>query len=305
MPKTLILDSSQIACWMECPQQWSFRYDQRLGRSAEAREDFAMGHFGHKLLEIYYEALRRGATQSEAIRAADTFDFDAASCECKHPREQHLIFGQPTICHQDTCPCEAFNPVRFPLSDEKRSLVRQAFERYWMSYSRNDVAPQIVEKGFSYSLLDDGEFLFVLEGRIDLIGLLGGQQVFLDHKFQGRAHELYTKAIQFRNYSLATNLSLGIVNYIRLHKELGKDTLIRRPINFSALERDLWKARLIEIYKRILNSIEWGAEKNESACAGRFGIPCEFTKICEESNPQIAIAIRDNYFVKKEEWRPW
>jgi hypothetical protein len=300
MPKTLILDSSQIACFMECPQKWKLQYDERLTTSLGLpREDFTMGTYGHKLLEIYYQSLADGLSQSKAVSASFTFDPDYQDCKCGHHRESHV-----SEC-QEICGCLSFDPILFPLSQDKRELIRKRFDDYWMMHSRNDISPQIVEKGFSYPLLDDEEWLFILEGRIDIIGLFAGQQVFMDHKWQGRAHELYTKAIQFRNYSLATGLPIGVINYIRLQKEVSKDTFVRRVIQFSSLERSFWKQRLISIYKRIAKSIEDGCEMNESSCAGRFGIPCEFTRVCEEPNDLIRIAIKENTFHKKEEWKPW
>jgi hypothetical protein len=216
----------------------------------------------------------------------------------------------------------------FPLSADKKSSVAARFQTYWQTYSHQDLTVSLgqphynirfdndndpieswepeplVEQGFSYELLNDRDYLFVLEGRIDLIGTISNQLIWMDHKFQGRRHDLYKKNIQFRNYSLATNLTMGIVNYIRLHKEVTKDTLQRDIVSFGPRERMLWREELIEIYKHIAADRAY-ARKNRGACAGRFGIPCEFTKICEESELVTIEAVKNTYYKKREEWKPW
>lgn len=297
MPKqTLILDSSQISTYLECPQKWDFQYNESITSSGEIREDMAAGTFGHKLLEIYYTSLAKGCSLEQAVAAATRF-------------------------HTDD---------EFPLSAERKKMVMDRFGIYWMTYSHQDLevslganrykllgfdndnlplednSPEpLVEQGFSYELLNDRNYLFVLEGRIDLIGTLGGQLVWMDHKFQGRRHDLYKKSIQFRNYALATNLTLGVINYIRLHKEITKDTLVRDIVSFNPRERMSWREELIELYKHIARESEAPRRKNWQACAGKFGFPCEFTKICEESDLVTVEAIKNTYYKPKEVWRPW
>jgi len=297
MRQTLILDSSQISCYLECAQQHHLRYVENLTHSDEIREDMAAGTYGHKLLEIYYTHLAKGCDLKCAVAAVYKFHLEE----------------------------------NFPLSLSKRADVASRFGIYWMTYSHNDIQPSIgqpiyklssgtnvnelvetwepkplVEQGFSYELLRDNTYLFVLEGRIDLIGILGGQTIWLDHKFQGRRHDLYKKSIQFRNYSLVTNLNLGVVNYIRLHKEVTKDTLVRDIISFNSYERALWREELIEIFKTILSEQSQGEpRKNRGACAGKFSIPCEFTRICEEPSFVTVEAIKNTYYKKKEVWKPW
>jgi len=311
--QVLVLDSSQISTYLECPTKHNLQYVESITWADEAavREDMAAGTYGHKLLELYYTALACGQSLETAVCRANKF---------------HL---------EDD----------FPLSQARRDLVADRFKIYWMTYQHQDIIPSLgvpiyrvdslpeinqpyefsgkinpmesigmvevwepkplVEQGFSYEVLNDRNYLFVLEGRIDMIGSLNGQLVWMDHKFQGRRHDLYKKSIQFRNYSLACNLTLGVINYIRLHKEITKDTLVRDIVSFNPRERELWREELIELYKHIASESEAPRRKNWGACAGKFGYPCEYTKICEESDTNISNAIKETYYKKKEVWKPW
>lgn len=300
MPRQiLILDSSQISLFDECETKWKLSYGENLTTSNDVREDMAMGTFGHHLLEIYYKDRSVGSQADMA--AAHAVDW------------ANKLDG-------------------FPLSAEKKATVLNRFQDYWMTYSRKDIEVAmgkpvhrieqdkifpdniidvydpnpLVEKGFSYELLNTPDYLFILEGRVDIIGTLSGTLAFMDHKFQGRSHELYQKSIQFRNYSLALDLSLGIINYIRLHKEITKDTLKREIISFPPWERKWWKTELIKIYLRIAERMRSkDFEMNFSACPGKYGFKCEFTKICEEHDLVTIDAIKNQNYKQKEVWTPW
>lgn len=303
MPRqTLILDSSQISTFLECPERWRLAYSESITSSNARDEAMTAGTLGHKLIEIYYTAMGQNKGQAEAAREALAFNPDEADSADKH---------------------------QYPLSEEMQIKVRERFKDYLMCYAARDYAPitkkvqqitinelgfpidtsvcvPLVEQGFSYELLNTNEYLFVLEGRIDFIGETNGTTVWMDHKFQFRERELYKKSIQFRNYALVTGLSLGVINYIRLHQKITEKTFIRQPISFSSLERQYWKQELIEIFKKISNVMKTGSfERNRSACSGQFGYPCSFVSICEEYNKDTACAIKERDFVKKIEWRPW
>ncbi len=320
---SLVLDSSQITSFLECDRLWKYKYDEKLTSSNQVREDMAMGTYGHKLLEIYYTNIALGKTISESQKIAMDAPIDQehemVGIQCKHCGifASGDFIGSEKICK------------RFPLSQENRQKVRTRFQDYWMTYSKNDITPlmgnpehkivvengipkdvyvpkPLVEQGFSYELLNNESYLFVLEGRVDLMGTLSGYTGFMDHKFQSRERSLYDRSIQFRNYSLATGLSFGIVNYIRLHKEVKATTLERQLIWFTPQEREAWKLELIGIFKRIAHDMQSGEfPKRRNSCEGKFGYPCEFTKVCDEPLVQVGEAIKQMHFVKREEWKPW
>lgn len=296
MPKQiLILDSSQLQQIGECPQMWHLSNIENLTLSNEIRDDFAMGTYGHKLLEIYYSNLRKH-TLTKALKEINNYVL----------------------------------PEDYPLSHERRESVFNRVRDYWMKYStvgdilisvRNEPSiifdedgfpaeilqkEPLVEKGFSYPLLSTNEYLFILEGKIDVIGWMSGQELFMDHKFQSRAHKLYSRSIQFRNYALATGFHTGIINYVRLHKEMQKDTLEREIISFSVNQLREWKEELTESYIHIAKMVKGGKPRKErAACNGKYGFPCQYTKICDETELITIQAIKDTLYHQKEHWSPW
>jgi hypothetical protein len=305
--QTLILDSSQISQWSECPTAWSNRGLIQINKkdpdeTFRPSDAIAAGSLGHKYLELYYTELALSNDSAAAARLALDFNPDEADKTEK----------------------------QFPLDVQLRARVKQRIVDYFMMYGPNrDYKPSfkkkasieirkglphdvlvkdpLIEKGFSYKLYEDYHYLFVLEGRIDFIGeAQDGTLLWMDHKFQFREHELYHKSIQFRNYSLVTGLNLAVVNYIRLHDKVQPRTFIRQPLSFSSLEMKYWKEELIEIYKKIAKQVALGNfPQNRNSCAGAWGKPCQYTPLCEEYNPTIRAAIQKRDFTQRKTWKPW
>lgn len=327
MPKTtLILDSTQIDAFLTCPQMWKYGHDERLHPipregQKDTGEAMAMGTLGHKFLELYYKGKALDMSQQECIKEAEGFDPDMEKCyNCSKPHGEHSKLNA-------ICPIEftersnkiinTWNPIKFPLGMPERAAVLQRFREYSYTYTNKDISPAYVEIGFSHLLYEDNDVRFILEGRIDLIGKMGGQTLWADHKFQLRSRDLYKKSIQFRNYGLVMyetmGLNLGLVNYIRLTKGITKDTFKRDIISFSALDHIEWKKRLINIFFIIANRIATDArikyveplEKNWSACSGKFGYPCDFTPLCEEYNQDVIEMKKKTLYQIREEWKPW
>jgi hypothetical protein len=295
MRQTIIADSTKISTFDECPEKYKLSYVENLTPSNVIDEDIAAGAYGHKLLEIYYKEKHHGVQY--------------AIDKCNH-FTQHL------------------RDKEFPLSTETSKKVEDRFKFYWMRYAQDDYTtlthlvktikvdsdglpftaecPEpLVEQGFSYKLLDTKEYLFVLEGRIDWIAKTQGMNLWIDHKFQFRERNLYTRSIQFKNYALATGLNVGIINYIRLHEKIKESTLDRRTVSFSPLDMKCWRENLIEIFIQMAKAAKNGYEHRWNSCAGKFGYPCQFTNICEEHNLVTINAIKNTQYEKRKEWKPW
>ena len=292
----LTLDSSQIETFLNCDYEWLYSYNQNLTLNNEIREDMAMGSYGHKMLEVYYQHKALGHSLTECAEIA----------------------------------LNEVNLEGFPLTKPSILKVREAFNRYVTYYAVNDVTVlmgkpskeikwndqnnfneewklnPLVEKGFSYPLLDTPDYLFVLEGRIDLLCNQGGQEAFLDHKFQSRENRLYKKSIQFRNYAMVTGVRLGIINYIRFHKNIEPKTLERVHISFSQFELEWWKRELISVFIEISHKMKTGEYRRRwNSCKGKYGYPCSFTPICEERNEAVRENIKTQLYRIKEKWSPW
>jgi len=305
MPRTtLILDSSQISSFLACPERWRLSNVERLTKSNVVDSPISAGTLMHKYLEIYYtlQGIGIGINSGEAYKIALAFDPDSK---------------------------DEIDNYQYPLDGPLRKQVAARFFDYHLTYSAGDYETMyrseydvhiengmpidttkkvpLVEQGFSFKLLDTAEYLFVLEGRIDwLARLKDGTNLWVDHKLQFRQRELYKKSIQFRNYALATGFTLGVINYVRMHKTIEPKTLVRSVITFSSYERQMWKFKLIDIFKRIAAQMQQPhLEKNYKSCEGDFGYPCQYTPICEEHQPLTQIAIKKRDFVERKEWKPW
>jgi hypothetical protein len=326
-PKRIfVLDSSQICEFMECPQKWYFKYQQRLQPSAcSGNVPMDMGTYGHKLLEILYKKEAEGLQRSDALDAAFAYDIDKMTCRCSHGAERH--HPESTNCEATGCPCQQFVGIQFPLTSEERERVKDRVFEYSVAEGHGDLpqfrapSPDFVEVGFSHKLYEDDSRIYVLEGRIDFLGQIA-QNIpdgWADHKFQMRQRDLYLQKIQFKNYSLVLKKNIGVVNYIRFAQKFEKGkTFVRKPISFSSLELRYWESQLLPIYHRFENTVsgflgsceQWedpnSTLRRWDACEGKYGYSCDFTPLCEVAyNPGLVQIKMDTDFTKKAAWRPW
>lgn len=320
---TLILDSSQIATFLECPQLWDYQYQQRLQTSTVQQDKSAMnaGTYGHKLLDIYYKAKVRGLTLNSCIDLAFSYDPDKDECECGCSLDYHKKLS-PDVDILECQKCKKclnnFRPKKFELNQETRFAVRNRFRDYCFQYQDpNDFKPlseNHVEVGFSEPVYEDAGNLFVLEGRIDLLATLQGLNVLVDHKFQMSRHYLYPKSIQFKNYAMIGKVNTLIINYIRLSKSVDKTTLQRVPVPFTLPEHTAWKQKLIAIFfniKKIVQSNQY--EQRWNACKGygksyslEYPAFCPYNVLCEETSDFMKNAKKVQLFkVNENPWRPW
>lgn len=281
--RVVILDSSQLEQFDNCPQRWQYSSNEHLRRlnedgtpkEFEESEAMAAGTYGHKLLEVYHKARANGHNMTTAI---DMF--------------------------------MAVNPPEnTPLKKELADTVRERTKLYCYTFIQNEIIPfssEHVEVGFSVPLYEDNDKLYILEGRIDLMGTVSGVPCVVDHKYQLRRHELYLKSIQFRNYTLASNYTMLLVNYIRLAKNIDNYTIKRESVGFSALEMINWKNRLIGMYDKVYNSLESGQfDQRISSCPGKFGQECQFTPLCEEIDEKFREHKKKTLYTIGQPFRPW
>jgi hypothetical protein len=310
--------------FLECPQRWLNYYIKRLEPAYFNLQDEAMnaGTYGHKLLDIFYRLKFRGVGLNDALEACFAYNPDEDICECGCSKEFHCLVQVLNIEECKRCKkCTKYRAHPFNLSNLVRSQVRKRFREYVFNYQQNDIIPlseQHVEVGFSESIFEDSENLFVLEGRIDIIGKLQGLECFMDHKFQTKTHWLYPRSIQFKNYSLITKLSMGVTNYVRLQQKIQPDSLTRDIITFNSVELAAWHKRLIAIFQRMKKVLQASQNKQEiernwGACSGaRLTYEkdkpqyCYYTTLCEEIDPRVAEGKEKQLFkIKENVWRPW
>ncbi len=287
MPKIdIILDSTQISQFLECAEEWNLSNNENLELNDAYKRALNMGSYGHLLLETYYKEL------------------------CSNDKTKATEISLATKV-----------PERLELENEDIELVKERFQVYTFVYLNDQFLvkdPACVELGFSYLLYEDDDRRYILEGKIDhyshhgpSFGYFNGQRTIMDHKFQLKAHDLYQRRIQFRNYALVAKASMFIINYIRLTKKVDKTTYKRDIIPFSTLELDLWRERLIRIFRKVeLEKIrvkETGEsyEHNWGSCENKYGYACQYTHICESTSLVELEQVKKLRYHKKEEWKPW
>lgn len=322
---TLVVDSSQIACYLECPQKWVNQYVKRLlPIKFTPDESMNAGTYGHRLLEIIYKMKARGAGINDCVEASNAYNPDTDVCECGCSKDYHCPIPLLDIEECRRCKkCAKFRPHPLYLNSLTRSVVRKRIIDYMYKYQAEDIIPlseNHVEIGFSENIYEDSENLFILEGRIDILGKLQGLDIFMDHKFQIKRYWLYLSSVQLKNYALITKTPAAMLNYIRLHQKVQPDTLNRELITFNSVQLMAWHKRLIQIYFRMKKTIQAvqsaqreGVEKNWSACSGdRLTFDkdkpqyCWYGTLCEEIDPRIVDGKERTLFkINEQVWRPW
>lgn len=338
MPKeVLILDSTQLSLYDECPYHWNLEYGKGftvdevpvvpspwnnpenptlyesewtgpLSAIDRWGEALMMGSYGHKLLELYYKGMAQGLTLNQAR------DFALES----RPSEGDKVVILPdykAYLVLDPLQMNKMHQIKFVtpfvLDPEKQTAVRERFNDYWnLQIGRNyhiiPDSPESVEVGFSETIYEDDEKLYILEGKIDLIGTVQGLHTIIDHKFQLRMRNIYSKTIQFRNYAMIGHANMLIINYIRLTKKIDGTTFDRGVANFSPPEHAKWRERLKAKFDQIYIARKYDEyEQRWGSCSGKYGYPCDFTKLCEPFDKRTAANLIQLNYTKKELWKPW
>jgi hypothetical protein len=276
---TLILDSTQLATFLECPTEWRYSFHENLTPAAvEPNISILMGTFGHALMDIYYKSKAQGLSVPQARDAA--MDWLVPN---DHPA--------------------------FALDKLNQAIVRNRFNEYVCTFAQNDfsaTSPEHVEVGFSEPIYESADRLYVLEGRLDLIGDFNNLNTVIDHKFQLRRCNLYKKSIQFRNYAMVAKKNMLVINYVGLTKGVTKDTFQRDIASFTPIEHQVWRQRLIQVYDRIADCLLSDSYPQRwDSCAGKYGHPCVFTPLCEEWDKQLIQIKKKEVYTQKPEWHPW
>lgn len=289
MPRfTLALDASQINEYLTCPRMWHYRYNRNLVRAGRKTKALDKGTIIHQLADLYYN-----------LRSMD-------------PSKPHL-----THCSSVIELLKA-QKIKLSLTKEELEFLAMRFFQYAVRYSNGDIKPKTkhgvpaVEMGFSKILRDTPDYLYVVEGRIDLIGSYAGVEMFMDHKTQAQAKDLYQFCPQFLTYAWATELNRGMINYIGLQAEMTEKTFRRQLINFPKWKVHEWERTMINVFDEIridLETEKWLETSpyamNQHACGGAFNSsPCMFTQLCETANENLKESIiKQNYEIRI--WKPW
>jgi len=273
---------------MKCPTAHDFAYVQNLARKREDKSAMDRGTVMHGLLERYYTFIWRKHDPVSSMNQAM-----GALIELK--KQVHL-------------------------EDDDYKLITQRFIDYVVKYRTDQIqiatvdTPQgpkpALEVGFSVVLVDNENFYFVLEGRIDMITIMSGNNVVWDHKAQGRRNLIYGHSVQCLNYTLVSNTNMFMHNYVRLHQKVQPDTYDRK-LNFMSRRLQVrWKKKVIDYFYKIAVSRMEGnfIDKDfpNPACSDiGYGKKCPFTTVCEEFDPGLRRALIQLHYMPRKAWEPW
>lgn len=265
--KVLVLDSHALSDYQICPARFDYSCIKFI-QPNQKKAAFSKGTVISTLLENYYKA-----------KMAGTLD--------KHMVVQIVA--------------EHLNPTE--LDKDTKELIEMRFYRYWQMYRKESWIPLAVETGFSEVLYEDENYLFIYEGRPDLIAKasFNGPRLVADHKSQSREYKIYPHNNQAKGYCTMNKIDFFVYNYFGL--QIGGDNdkwFHRQTVSFSKEQIEDWKQETIKWYHRILTDHE---RLRSWRCESKFGI-CEFHPLCETTENWVREdKIRREF--KKKEFRSW
>lgn len=279
---SLSADASQVSDFMRCPRLWYYKYIRNIEppqiqyvKDGEVKaSSISKGTMFHALLDNYYKSM---------------------------PGDSVSIANNTVLRYLKE------NPDLDIPNKEQQAIIKRFYE-YASYYRTSEFQPMVVngvpqvEVGFTVELLNNDQYYFMLEGRIDLIT---DKEIFVDHKTQSRAYDYYQFSPQFLTYALASELSMGCINYISLANVINKDSFRRPCVTYSQELKAQWKEKLIKIFKRMAGCIVNNEfEMNESSCQGNFGI-CKYSELCETQIVHIREKLMQQHYKQREKWEPW
>lgn len=278
--KIVVLNSTAIAIYLECPQKYDFAVLQSLVRKGQKNEAMGKGEIFHHLICKYWQLKLE-----------------------KHPKPFIAITEELTQLRSN------FSYI----SNEDLEFLRQRFFAYSIFWESDPAKPLILEGklameiGFTVKIYEDQEFIFLLEGRLDRIATQQGIDFLLDHKTQGRKYDYYWRRPQFMNYVLGAQeqgmqVNKLMVDYIGLQQTINKDTFRRDMFSYPSSAIREWKQYLID---RIYFPIARGKiYKERGSCEGVYA-PCIYNDLCDAPSARGLEELITLNFEKTEQHRSW
>lgn len=265
-------DASQIKTFIRCPQRWFYEYKMSIKpRGYKASKPLDKGTLLHALLDIYYNnwhIIGQTAAANLAIRKAKTVT---------------------------------------QLTPEEIKFCQDRFIQYvgYWKFANQEFIPAAVEVGFSKIIHDSPLFLFILEGRIDLIVENDKEKIFVDHKSQSRVYDHYKFDPQFCSYALALGSSRGIINYIGTQDKVTENTFRRTPLFFSTQQIKIWEEELIDWFRQMAMMLMANKYQKRRTSCKEGTQECLYTTICEQPNNNLTQIMIKSHYEEVEPWQPW
>ena len=182
---------------------------------------------------------------------------------------------------------------RLNCSREEAEIVWRAMSRYIKTYANESWIPIAIEEGFSRILHESDDYIFVVEGRPDLVVKENDELIVVDHKTQSSFRPLPNFNHQSMMYLYATGTTKFCYNYIIMKKE---PEFRRELLTVSAADIEYWKQLVIELMFEITRS-KFLPNFN---CVDQYGL-CKFFKVCTQPSVKYQEWILSTQFKKRKE----
>lgn len=278
----IVIDASQLNTLQSCDEQLRLQYILNL-RPLQKAEALEKGDLVHTILEAYYRALRLRRLKMHGFEQYTRAQIVDKSCQVGAVLAPSLQLDMAT----------AFNVI---------SNVRD----YFNFYSSDGWEPLFIEMGFSKIIFEDEDFIFVYEGKVDLVTeVAGGNQpdCIVDHKSASRSKTPHPLNNQFLGYCWALEKRNVVKNEIGFQSSYGpKDRFKRFLMSYNEAIIEEWRENTIGWIQRFILSHHTGKYlRNFTSCDKWSG--CQFSELCYCA-PDARQWKMDTRYVKGEKWSP-
>ena len=187
------------------------------------------------------------------------------------------------------------------VSNDEARLFMQTMIDYFDEYEDETWIPLAVEHGFSKTIYEDDKYLFVYEGRPDLIVKLDNNLIVVDHKTQGTKYDYFPYNNQVMGYIWSVGCNTFAYNYIKFTQH---DKFRRSVHSFSDAQIEQWRSDTIEQYFRIAHAYEKHSFQHSWQCQSRFGT-CDFVQVCTIPKVENKAWLLKTQYIQKERRKSW
>ena len=198
--------------------------------------------------------------------------------------------------------------INHKYNEDDRLHIASRLVGYFNKFRTENYPVIAVEEGFSKTIYEDNNVLFIYSGRPDLVVDFGEHYGIgpIDHKSESRANDIIKFSNQFAGYCWALGSRMGIINYIGLQKDCQHNKVLRREaFTFTDGQIKKWQDDTIRWYFRAMSSIVNKNFLRSWNCAGKYG-NCLYHPICtSQTEKEELIHINRDYAKLDKPYRSW
>lgn len=266
-----VVDSQMLEAVQLCEQKFVYQFLMHLV-GAQPNRKILMGIFIHKMLDIYYRALKDGANHPDA--------------------QQTALEKYPALLETSEIQ---------PLDAE---IVKDAFIQSTDFWSHEPWTIKSIENVEIKILHEDTHIRIAYVSKIDLkVDGINFENMPVDHKSEHSRSDPSALNNQFTGYAWSAESPFVLVNKIGFQKTLKPPDKYRRyPMRYTESQLQEWVIDATMATRRIMELVHGRRpERNRSSCDKWGG--CMFKDVCSRS-PESRESALKQLFVVGEPWNP-